>query len=49
MAVELYNDGSHIVHAFYDLVDDTAGPVVQCNQFLVVETAMVPSSIRAAT
>ena len=37
MAVELYNDGSHIVHAFYDLVDDTAGPVVQCNQFLVVD------------
>ncbi len=37
MAVELYNDGSHIVHAFYDLVDDSSGPVVQCNQFLVVD------------
>ncbi|MGL5631329.1 MAG: MBL fold metallo-hydrolase [Azovibrio sp.] len=34
MAVELYNDGKHIVHAFYDLVGDTA---VQCNQFLVVD------------
>ena len=37
MAVELYNDGSHIVHAFYDLVDDSSGPVVQSNQFLVVD------------
>lgn len=37
MAVELYNDGTHIVHAFYDLVDDTATSAVQCNQFLVVD------------
>lgn len=37
MAVELYNDGKHIVHAFYDLVDDTASAAVQCNQFLVVD------------
>lgn len=37
MAVELYNDGKHIVHAFYDLVDDTASSAVQCNQFLVVD------------
>jgi len=37
MAVELFNDGSHIVHAFYDLVDDSATAVVQCNQFLVVD------------
>lgn len=37
MAVELFNDGTHIVHAFYDLVDDSAGPVVQSNQFLVVD------------
>lgn len=37
MAVELFNDGSHIVHAFYDLVDDTASSAVQCNQFLVVD------------
>ena len=37
MAVELYNDGKHIVHAFYDLVDDTATSAVQCNQFLVVD------------
>jgi flavorubredoxin len=37
MAVELYNDGTHIVHAFYDLVNDTAGSTVQCNQFLVVD------------
>ena len=36
MAVELFNDGNHIVHAFYDLVDDTASGAVQCNQFLVV-------------
>ena len=37
MAVELYNDGTHIVHAFYDLVDDTTSSAVQCNQFLVVD------------
>lgn len=37
MAVELYNDGSHIVHAFYDLVDDGAEGAVQANQFLVVD------------
>lgn len=37
MAVELFNNGEHIVHAFYDLVDDTSGPVVQCNQFLIVD------------
>jgi len=37
MAVELYNDGSHIVHAFYDLVDDGADGAVQANQFLVVD------------
>jgi flavorubredoxin len=37
MAVELYNDGKHIVHAFYDLVDDSASDVVQSNQFLVVD------------
>ena len=36
MAVELFNDGKHIVHAFYDLVDDSAAGAVQCNQFLVV-------------
>lgn len=37
MAVELFNDGSHIVHAFYDLVDDSASGAVQCNQFLIVD------------
>nr|MBL8412661.1 FprA family A-type flavoprotein [Dechloromonas sp.] len=37
MAVELFNDGKHIVHAFYDLVDDSAAGAVQCNQFLVVD------------
>ncbi len=37
MAVELFNDGKHIVHAFYDLVDDSPGGAVQCNQFLVVD------------
>ena len=36
MAVELFNDGKHIVHAFYDLVDDSVAGAVQCNQFLVV-------------
>ncbi len=37
MAVELFNNGSHIVHAFYDLVDDSASGAVQCNQFLIVD------------
>lgn len=37
MAVELFNDGKHIVHAFYDLVDDSASGAVQSNQFLVVD------------
>ncbi len=37
MAVELYNDGKHIVHAFYDLVDDSAAGAVQCNQLLIVD------------
>lgn len=37
MAVELYNDGKHIVHAFYDLVDEAQHQAVQCNQFLVVD------------
>ncbi|MDR0777073.1 MAG: MBL fold metallo-hydrolase [Azonexus sp.] len=37
MAVELFNDGKHIVHAFYDLVDDSAAGAVQSNQFLVVD------------
>ncbi|MBV1776045.1 MBL fold metallo-hydrolase [Burkholderiaceae bacterium DAT-1] len=36
MAVELYNDGNHIVHAFYDLVSEDDGAVVQSNQFLIV-------------
>ncbi|MEY2633767.1 MAG: hypothetical protein RIR00_2421 [Pseudomonadota bacterium] len=35
MAVELYNDGKHIVHAFYDLVDEAKDQAVQCNQFLI--------------
>ena len=37
MAVELFNDGKHIVHAFYDLVDEKANGAVQCNQFLIVD------------
>jgi flavorubredoxin len=37
MAVELFNDGNHVVHAFYDLVDDQATTAVQCNQFLVID------------
>lgn len=38
MAVELFNDGKHIVHAFYDLVDDSDSGAVQCNQFLIVDS-----------
>jgi flavorubredoxin len=37
MAVELYNSGKHVVHAFYDLVDDQTTSAVQCNQFLIVD------------
>ncbi len=37
MAVELFNDGKHIVNAFYDLVDDSDAGAVQSNQFLVVD------------
>ena len=37
MAVELFNDGKHIVHAFYDLVDEKATGAVQSNQFLIVD------------
>ena len=37
MAVELYNDGKHIVHAFYDLVDEKTTGAVQSNQFLIVD------------
>lgn len=37
MAVELYSDGKHIVHAFYDLVDDTESGAVQSNQFLIAD------------
>ncbi|KXB28943.1 MBL fold metallo-hydrolase [Dechloromonas denitrificans] len=37
MGVELYNDGKHIVHAFYDLVDDSPTGAVQSNQFLIAD------------
>jgi flavorubredoxin len=37
MAVELFNDGKHIVHAFYDLVDDSETGAVQSNQFLIAD------------
>ena len=37
MAVELFNNGKHIVHAFYDLVEENTSGAVQCNQFLVVD------------
>lgn len=37
MAVELFNDGKHIVHAFYDLVDDSPAGAVQSNQFLIAD------------
>lgn len=38
MAVELYNDGNHVVHAFYDLVDQKTDLAVQCNQFLIADS-----------
>ena len=37
---ELYNDGTHVCVAFYDLVDDCAGldpPRSSANQFLIVD------------
>lgn len=37
MAVELYNDGTHICLAYYELVDEEADHAVQCNQFLIVD------------
>ena len=37
MAVELFNDGKHIVHAFYDLIEDTPAGAVQANQFLIAD------------
>ncbi len=37
MAVELFNNGKHIVHAFYDLVDEKTTGAVQSNQFLIVD------------
>ena len=37
MSVELFNNGKHVVHAFYDLVDEGDNNAVQCNQFLVVD------------
>ena len=38
MAVELYNDGSHVCLAFYDLVDEEHDHAVQCNQFLIADS-----------
>lgn len=38
MSVELYNDGSHVCLAFYDLVDEEADHAVQCNQFLIADS-----------
>ena len=37
MAVELFNDGKHIVHAFYDLIEDSPAGAVQANQFLITD------------
>ena len=37
MAIELFNDGNHIVLGFYDLVDEESNHAVQCNQFLVID------------
>ena len=39
MSVELFNNGSHKVLMFDDLVDDEAGIAVQANQFLIVNNA----------
>ncbi|WP_374340552.1 MBL fold metallo-hydrolase [Methyloversatilis sp.] len=39
MAVELFNNGTHVCLAFYDLVDEESDHAVQCNQFLVVDGA----------
>jgi flavorubredoxin len=36
MAIELYNDGTHVCLMFNDLVDDSGGGAVQANQFLIV-------------
>ncbi|MGB0126982.1 MAG: MBL fold metallo-hydrolase [Rhodocyclaceae bacterium] len=38
MAVELYNDGSHVCVGFYDLVESGGDAAVQCNQFLVIDS-----------
>ena len=52
MAIELYNDGSHVCLMFNDLVDDSGGSAVQANQFLIVskgEGALIdPSALRAS-
>ena len=37
MAVELFNDGSHVCLAFCDLVDEHLDHAVQSNQFVVVD------------
>lgn len=37
MAEELYNDGTHVCVAFYDLVDEGLDHAIQCNQFLIVD------------
>ncbi len=36
MSIELFNNGSHKVLMFDDLVDDEAGIAVQANQFLII-------------
>lgn len=36
MAIELYNNGSHVCLMFNDLVDDSGNAAVQANQFLII-------------
>ncbi|HKB58764.1 MAG TPA: MBL fold metallo-hydrolase [Gallionellaceae bacterium] len=37
MAIELFNNGTHLCLMFDDLVDDSSGAAVQANQFLIVD------------
>lgn len=37
MAIELFNDGTHLCLMFTDLTDDDDGESVQSNQFLIIE------------
>ncbi|HEY5994763.1 MAG TPA: MBL fold metallo-hydrolase, partial [Gallionellaceae bacterium] len=37
MAIELFNNGTHLCLMFDDLVDDDNNTAVQANQFLIVD------------